>query len=343
MQVLRSILILLVALLRILLYEWVVALNFLVRALCRVIRRWWERRQVPERERKATDDPCVPIGPGRVKHPDPLIYSQDELMVLGLAVTWDNPDVQLYDAGSPVSSWDLKPATTYDVVARVWNKSTDAPVVGLPVAFSVLSFGVGGHEEPVAVGVVPHLGVKGGPDNPAFCTVSWTTPPTAGHYCLQVRLMPVDDANPGNNHGAENTLVGVAHSPAVLDFHLRNDTREPHTYRFETDTYTIPEPPTCEDRRPDPQRPERVPDGPLTVATGHIAVPARHDRASYPIPEDWTVEITPEHPALGPDEAVTVTVRATPPAGFAGRQPFNVNAFHELGLAGGVTLYVDSA
>ena len=343
MQILRSILALLVALVRILLYQWVVALVFLVRALCRVVRRWCARRRVPERERKATDDPCVPIGPGRVKHPDPLIYSQDELMSLGLAVTWDNPDIQLYDAGSPVSSWELKPATTYDVVTRVWNKSTDAPVVGLPVAVSMLSFGVGGHEEPVAVGVVPHLGVKGGPDNPAFCTVPWTTPATPGHYCLQVRLMPADDANPANNHGAENTLVGVAHSPAELEFHLRNDTREPHVYRFETDSYTIPELPPCDERRPAPPRPEETPSGPLTVATRRIAVPAQHDRATYPVPEGWTVEITPAHPHLAPDESVTVTIRATPPAGFVGRQPLNVNVFHERGLAGGVTVYVDAA
>jgi hypothetical protein len=155
--------------------------------------------------------------------------------------------------------------------------------------------------------------------------------------------MPADDADPGNNHGAENTLVGVAHSPAELDFHLRNDTREPRVYRFETDSYTIPELPECTDERPTPHPPEPAPAGPLTVATGRIDVPARHDRASYPIPDGWAVEITPARPSLDPDEAVIVTFRATPPAGFVGRQPFNVNVFHELGLAGGVTLYVDSA
>jgi hypothetical protein len=342
-HVLRSIALLVVALLRILLYQWVVALVYLVRALCRVIRRWCARRRLSERERKTSNDPCVPIGPGRIKHPDPLIYSQDELMALGLAVTWDNPDIQLYDGGSPISSWDLKPATTYQVVARVWNKSTDAPVVALPVAFSVLSFGVGGHEDAVAVGVVPHLGVKGGPDNPAYCTVAWTTPPMPGHYCLQVRLMPADDANRGNNHGAENTLVGIAHSPAELTFHLRNDSEDSHTYRFETDTYTIPEVPECSDERPRPPRPAAVPDGPLTVPTGRIEVPPQHDRAAYPIPDGWTIDFTPAAPRLAPAESVTVTVRATPPAGFTGRQPFNVNVFHDRGLAGGVTLYVDSA
>ena len=32
----------------------------------------------------------------------------------------------------------------------------------------------------------------------------------------------------------------------------------------------------------------------------------------------------------------------TPPSGFAGRQAFNVNGYNDLGLAGGVTLYVDA-
>ena len=33
-----------------------------------------------------------------------MIYDQYYLTGLGLAVTWDNPDIQLYLNGSPVSS-----------------------------------------------------------------------------------------------------------------------------------------------------------------------------------------------------------------------------------------------
>jgi hypothetical protein len=35
-----------------------------------------------------------------------------------------------------VSSSDVLPDTEYDIVARVWNGSTDTPVVQLPVYFS---------------------------------------------------------------------------------------------------------------------------------------------------------------------------------------------------------------
>src|ERR1022692_1410503 len=83
--------------------------------------------------------------PGHIyKRPDPMIYSQQYLMSKGLAVTWNNPDTHLELGGVEVDSTDLKPNTTYDVVARIWNNSLDAVVVGMPVDFSFLSFGIGG-------------------------------------------------------------------------------------------------------------------------------------------------------------------------------------------------------
>jgi len=37
-----------------------------------------------------------------------MLYSQHWLMEQGLAVTWDNPDIQIYDmTGNPVAPWDL--------------------------------------------------------------------------------------------------------------------------------------------------------------------------------------------------------------------------------------------
>jgi hypothetical protein len=68
-----------------------------------------------------------------------MIYSQQYLMSQGLAVTWDNPDIHLELGGVTVDSHDLKPNTTYDVIARIWNNSLDAVVVGMPVAFSFSS------------------------------------------------------------------------------------------------------------------------------------------------------------------------------------------------------------
>jgi len=54
----------------------------------------------------------------------------------------------------------------------------------------------------------------------------------------------------------------------------------------------------------------------------------------------WQVKIVPETAPLVPDQSVSIQVTVTPPAGFKGTQPINVNAFHEEGLAGGVTLGV---
>ena len=77
-----------------------------------------------------------------------MIYCQQYLMSQGLAVTWDNPDVHLELGGVPVNLHDLKPNTTYDVFARIWNNSLDAVVVNMPVEFSFLSFGIGTSEDP---------------------------------------------------------------------------------------------------------------------------------------------------------------------------------------------------
>jgi hypothetical protein len=38
-----------------------------------------------------------------------------------------NTRLTLFKAGVPVSSGGLDPATTYDVQARVWNNSLEAP------------------------------------------------------------------------------------------------------------------------------------------------------------------------------------------------------------------------
>ena len=46
----------------------------------------------------------IHLPPHTYKRPDPMIYSQYYLMSKGLAITWDNPDIQLFDGLSPVSS-----------------------------------------------------------------------------------------------------------------------------------------------------------------------------------------------------------------------------------------------
>src|SRR5260370_37118498 len=56
---------------------------------------------------------------------------------------------KLQTSTKTVSSSLLMPGTTYEVVAQIWNNSIDAPVVGMPVAFSFLEFGVGTTSVPI--------------------------------------------------------------------------------------------------------------------------------------------------------------------------------------------------
>lgn len=329
---------LLASFIRILLFGWTTALRGIWRNLHDIFFRWWTRRQLPDRARKATDSRCVPINEPAFRHPDPLIYSQYDLMARGYAVTWDNPDIELRKGGTAVPPWAIDPSTDYEIVARIWNGAPDAVVVGLPVVFSYLSFGIGVKINPIGATSVPRLGVKGGPDHPAFASITWRTPSAPGHYCILAFLAPTDDTNYNNNLGQENVLVGKAASPANFLFQLGNRSSRDQRFRFEVDTYAIPLLSSCERERQQPLQPPK--NLPLMDAT-RPTVPPVHDRKNYPLPVGWAVDIRPAEPRLAPDEEMTIAVEITPPPGFAGRLPVNVHAFDGQGLAGGVTLYVE--
>jgi hypothetical protein len=298
----------------------------LIAAICAIIRRLCRRSKLSERERRRSPDRCVPINDPAFKRPDPLIYSQFYLMSLGFGVSWDNPDIQLFRGGVPVPSSDLKADTDYEVIARVWNNSTEAPVARLPVRFSYLSFGAGIVSQAIGLDEV-NLGVKGGPNHPAFAKATWHTPPLPGHYCIQVLLEWLDDANPRNNLGNENTNVGKLSSPASFTFTLGNPTKERLEYRFETDAYRIP-----------PRDPCRGAEDPPVSRREAMA---RHNRSNFPLPNGWSVVFSPAAPALPPGAEETIAATVNAPDGFVGTQAINVHAFNRYGLAGGVTLYVE--
>jgi len=304
------------------------------KALLRILARflaWWRRihgmgSSVPGQGKPHRYSRCVPMTHPAFKVPDPLIYSQDYLMGLGFAVTWDNPDIVLKANSAVVPSSALEPDTEYEIVARVWNNSLDAPVVDLPVSFSYLAFGIGTTSYPITEPGKPvhiTLGVKGGPNHPAFAVAKWRTPKPPGHYCIRVRLDPSDDANYGNNLGQENTQVGRPHSPAEFAFLLRNNTPKQETVRFTTDAYRLPEPPPC---------------GPTGTAAFD---PSAHQASHYPIPPGWAVNISPHSPVLQPGQEQQIAVKITPLQGFKGTRAFNINAFVSWGFLGGVTLYVE--
>jgi hypothetical protein len=267
------------------------------------------------------------------KVPDPLIYSQEYLMSLGLGVTWDNPDIVLRTITTDenvlsvdVPSSALQPDTEYEIVAQIWNGSPDAPVVDLPVSFSYLAFGIGTESFPITDPQQPvfvTLGVKGGPNHPAFAVAKWRTPSAPGHYCIQVKLDPVSDANYGNNVGQENTQVVAAQSLAELTFPLRNNTGQQAMIRLEADTYVLPDLPAC-------------------GRNGKPAFdPKTHAPALYPVPPGWLVDINPTNLLMEPEQEQVIEVRIESPPGFAGTQAFNINAFTDWRFVGGVTLRVD--
>src|ERR1017187_81179 len=275
--------------------------------------------------------------PGHIyKRPDPMIYSQQYLMSKGLAVTWNNPDIHLELGGVEVDSTDLKPNTTYDVVARIWNNSLDAVVVGMPVDFSFLSFGIGGKK--THIGTTPvDLAVKGAPGCPAFARMPWLTPITPGHYCLVIEFTWADDANPFNNVGQHNTNVKPLNSPhAEFVFPLRNEASAERRIALRVDSYTLPVSPDCGGRAAvDNPRPTRQ-----QIVQRLRQTADANDPKAFPIPEGWTVAVDPPTLVLGPEEERMVKIDITAPDGFSGRKTFNVAGFAGTTSVGGVTLTV---
>jgi hypothetical protein len=309
-------------------YAWGPALIEVVRFLRRSCRRGRDRRV----DRQGSRAHCVPIDHPAFCRADPLIYDQYYLIGLGLAVTWDNPDIEILQGGAPVPAGALHPDTHYEVRVRVWNASAEASVVQMPVHLSYLSFGIGTVSNPVDTQPVS-VGVIGAPSQPGHVSFDWLTPREPGHYCLQAQLDPADDVNYANNLGQKNTDIGLAQSPATFEFELRNATRRSHRYRFIVDSYTIPP------LRPCPGDDVRHNQGSAEEERRrHLA---EHLPWAHPLPTSWDVDISPDFPLLTPGEQVTVTVIATPPADWTGRQAFNVNAFDDFDeLSGGVTLTV---
>jgi hypothetical protein len=295
---------------------------------------------------------CQVIPPDVYKRPDPLIYSQSYLMSLGLGVTWDNPDIALFDVAAgftPVPSNSLVADTEYEIRATIYNGSTEAPAVGMPVDFSYLSFGIGTTSTFIGRTTVD-LPVKGAVGHPATATMRWRTPPTPGHYCIQVNLVWGDDANPANNLGQENTDVGAAHSPAVFEFPVRNVNDVSETLHLTADSYRLPEPLSCQevedlerktaDRRRGGRR-GRDADRGDAQDDRCKELRRRHERGRHELQPGWDVQIAPVELDLGPGASETVTVTVEPPAGFAGTEAINVAAHDDSGrLVGGVTLYV---
>jgi hypothetical protein len=331
LNALRSILAVIVGIVLALLFGLWPALKRLIKALRALLRKLLG---TAARELPPVQASCVPIRHPSMKRPNPTIYDQYYLMSLGLAVSWQNPDIKILQGGVPVASaYDLAPSTTYTIRATIYNLSTTGVVHNMPIVFSYLSFGVGtqSHLIPGPDPLVS-LGVKGSPLGIAIVEKDWTTPSVPGHYCVQVSFAYFDDINPFNNLGQENTQVVQAASPAPFSFQLRNTRDEPAKFRFEADTFSLPAQPQCSTKTTAP------PNGTVSAATRR-----RNSRADNPLPPDWSIQFTPAAPALGPGEEITIDAIVTPPDNFHGTMPVNVHTFSGDTLAGGVTVLVQRA
>ena len=277
----------------------------------------------------------VNVPPSIYKRPDPMIYSQYYLMGKGLAVTWDNPDIQLFDGPLPVSSHDLSPGKGYTIKARIYNGSTEAAAVNMRVRFYYLSFGIGTVKNYIGQTLVD-VPVKGAAGLPAVATCPWVTPSVAGHYCIQAELVWSDDANPDNNVGQENVDVKKLNSPnATFQFMLRNDALFARRIHLQADSYAIPPKEDCPPPREKGQR--------GTVSSRQHDPYARHRPASHPAPPGWQFAYLNGHEfSLEPGQEQPVSLKVTAFDGFVGRQVINVNAFDGTTLLGGVTLYAHS-
>jgi hypothetical protein len=332
-NLIKQLLKILLYLLRTVTFGWIIDAAGLLKRLWQLSKDLCARRKLPHPDRE-TPAECITTDHPSVHRPDPCIYSQSFLMQHGLPVTWDNPDIVVLRNGAAVPEGQLPPNTLHEIEATVWNNSYDAPVVAMRVDFSFLSFGAGTTTTAIGSAFVD-VGVKGSSRHPGRVKVPWTTPAVPGHYCLLVKLNWIDDANPDNNLGQNNVDVAAATSPAQFTFQLRNPFPKEGRFTFTVDTYRLPELQPCADK-PRPRRDE-------TRAERVRRIAAEHRAKDIGIPPGWQVVISPDAVTLAPGAETPIQVAITPPAGFVGEQPFNINAFSEGVLAGGVTLVATKA
>lgn len=167
----------------------------------------------------------------RTKNPvDLYTYSQWDPTTWGLTPgggdpVWDNPEIQLYEAGTPVGSNNLVVGHTYQMRVRVHN-DTSFTAKNARVTLRWADFGIGGpwyDFDTVALDI---------PAGGADATGDFT-PPTTGHVCVLAEIYHAEDIATGNNSGQENTHVGATSSPARACFAVWNPTDKPAAVHLE--------------------------------------------------------------------------------------------------------------
>ncbi len=301
---------------------------------------------VNQRRREDQVLPCLPIPSGVWLQPDAYLYSQPALMAMGIAVTWDNPDVRIIDgAGNTVGSHDLLPSTDYRVQATIYNRSPAAPAPAMPVLFAPMGFGAGAPPmKPIQTTI--DLPVQGAPGEPALAEAIWTTPATPGHYCIVITAIWSDDANPIDNVGQHNTVIRGARPGERLI--IKVPVFGPIDGRMKllaaVDAYTLPGHPVPGGEGLRRRQRESPGDGRSTDDERLAEIVAADARGRFPAPDAWQAKVTPGEVDLEAGAQLELEFELTaPPDAIAGsEQRFNVvvTDAETGGLVGGVTVVV---
>jgi hypothetical protein len=195
------------------------ALTNTARRRCWGIFDWLCKALIVIFNKRKTGDPCVYFPERVINRPDPCIYDQFLLMQLGRPVTWDNPDVAILLGGVEQYTYDLAPNTQYELRITVHNSSTKKPALGTAVDVRWIEFGAGGQVRHAIAALVADVPVWPGV---AVVQTPWRTPPTPGHYCIEVELSHPQDGNPASNLGWNNTQVKAAASEVQTPIRIFN-------------------------------------------------------------------------------------------------------------------------
>ncbi len=157
--------------------------------------------------------------------PDPYLYSQWAESTWILApdhgLHWNNPCIQLYDADhNPVASNNLYLLENYTIEVSIYNNVLDIGAPSTTVEFRWAHFGAGQRTwnliDTDTIDVPP-----GADASPTIAKAHWV-PTKTGHCCLKVIISTINDENPNNNEGQENTNVHGVSSPGEVNFTLEN-------------------------------------------------------------------------------------------------------------------------
>ncbi len=301
---------------------------------------------VDQRRREDEVLPCLPIPSGVWLQPDAYLYSQPALMAMGIAVTWDNPDVRIVDGtGASIGSHDLLPSTDYRIQATIHNRSAAAPAPGMPVLFAPMGFGAGA---PLMkpIGTTIDLPVQGAPGEPALAEVLWTTPATPGHYCIVIAAVWPDDANPSDNIGQHNTVIRDAapRQRLIIKFPVFGPTDGRAKLFAAVDAYTLPREPVHPGEAGPITIANRPSDGRLTDDERLAEIVAANARGRFPPPDAWQAKVTPGEVDLEAGAQLELEFETTVPSDAisGAQQRFNVVVTNAdtAGLVGGVTVVV---